>query len=446
MPFGVRETGAATPGPARVDFDMLWKLAIAPALDQLGYRAVRADQDLGPLIIKEMLERLYYSDLVVADVSIANANAYYEVGIRHAARSTGCVLIAADWARPVFDLAQMRHVSYPNPNAILDQARAQAIIDLLIKAIPERAVSNTPMLETIAGYPNAQPDGVRARELAGELEAFEDLRARMATINSMPKADRAALAQPIFQQHPAATTIRASVAVEMVKFIRDVVDDWQAARTYIETLPKIMRDQSFMQEQLALAQSKQGNHISAITALNKLISLAGDTSERQGLVGGRYKKLYNESVKAAKADALGTSKPNAAFLEQAIKHYELGMRLDLNDYFPSCNLPGLYRERGGLGDEDRAVAAAAVARFACERSLKRNPDDVWGKPTFLGLAFAERNVTAAEEIAQWVERDTGAGWMLDTTLDDLRRYVAQTSDAATRDRMQAIVDRLVALL
>ena len=93
MPFGIKDTGATPPAPARVDFDALWKLAIAPALDNLGYRAVRADQDLGPLIIKEMLERLYYSDIVVADVSIANANAYYEVGIRHAARTEGCVLI-----------------------------------------------------------------------------------------------------------------------------------------------------------------------------------------------------------------------------------------------------------------------------------------------------------------------------------------------------------------
>lgn len=101
MPFGKKSTGIQS--PAIVDFDELWNKAFKPALIALGYRPVRADQDTDSLIIHQMLERLYYSDVVIADISIANANVYYEVGIRHAARTEGCVLIAADWSRPVFD-------------------------------------------------------------------------------------------------------------------------------------------------------------------------------------------------------------------------------------------------------------------------------------------------------------------------------------------------------
>jgi hypothetical protein len=301
------------------------------------------------------------------------------------------------------------------------------------------------MPEIIPGYPKSQRGGERARELAGQLDAFEKLRAAMAAIVSMPRDGRAALAAPIIEQHPAVTTTQASVAVEMIKFIRDGLGDWSAAQAYIEGLPEALRNQDFMQEQLALAQSKQGDHIKAIAALNALVKLTGDSSERQGLLGGRYKKLYNDSVKAAKVDVTGAMKPQRQYLESAIKHYSQGMQLDLNDYFPSCNLPALYRERGGIGDEDRAIATAAVARFACARSLKRNPDDEWAKPTLLGLAFAERNVAAADEIAQQVEQETGAGWMLDTTLDDLRRHVDQTLDADVRGRLRAIVERLAAL-
>jgi hypothetical protein len=36
-----------------------------------------------------MLERLYFSDLVVADVTIPNGNVYHEIGIRHASRPRG---------------------------------------------------------------------------------------------------------------------------------------------------------------------------------------------------------------------------------------------------------------------------------------------------------------------------------------------------------------------
>ena len=91
MPFRTKDTFATPPAPAKVNFDALWEKALRPAIAVMGYEPVRADQDLGALIVKEMLERLYFSDLVLADLSIANGNVYYEVGIRHAACRAGCV-------------------------------------------------------------------------------------------------------------------------------------------------------------------------------------------------------------------------------------------------------------------------------------------------------------------------------------------------------------------
>jgi hypothetical protein len=59
---------------------------------------------------------------------------------------------------------------------------------------------------------------------------------------------------------------------------------------------------------------------------------SGDTSERRGLLGGRYKKKWAKSR-------------NLADLDRAIAEYETGMKLDLNDYYPSSNLARLYRTR-----------------------------------------------------------------------------------------------------
>jgi hypothetical protein len=435
MPFGVKETGGLS--PPRVDFDALWKMAIEPALGELGYRPVRADQDMGALIIKEMLERLYYSDLVVADVSIANANAYYEVGVRHAARPTGCVLIAADWSRPVFDLAQVRHIPYPHPDERVDEAEAEAIKQRLVAEIPKWAASKTPLLETIAGYPNAPSDGRRARELARQLEAFEQLRADLATIARMPEAQRETAASRLLASRPPARVQLGAVAVEIFKFLRDVVGDWKRSLEYIDALPEAIRKTPFMAEQRALAQSKDGDHWNAIAALEALVQTHGDSSERQGLLGGRYKRLYNESKK--------TGTPDSKLLHRAIDHYERGMKLDLNDYYPSCNLPALYRERGQQGDEERAKAAAAVARIACERARERSSDDPWLRPTLLGLALAERNAAAFREIAGEVEREGGAGWHLATTLEDADRHLEQTPDLDLRSQLSAVVLRLRSL-
>jgi hypothetical protein len=118
MPYGRKPTQADPGrGPAEIDFNALWDNGYVPVIKDLGYEPVRADQDTGGLIISQMLERLYFADLVLADMTVPNGNVYYEVGIRHAAQKTGCVLLAADWSKQLFDVVQMRTVRYPLPRA-----------------------------------------------------------------------------------------------------------------------------------------------------------------------------------------------------------------------------------------------------------------------------------------------------------------------------------------
>ena len=124
MPFRTKDTNAPPPAPASVNLDALWQKALRPVLEELGYQPVRADQDLGALIVKEMIERLYFSDLVLADMTLPNGNVYYEVGIRHAARQDGRVLVSADLSKTLFDVDQMRQVRYPLPEGDIGDATA----------------------------------------------------------------------------------------------------------------------------------------------------------------------------------------------------------------------------------------------------------------------------------------------------------------------------------
>src|ERR1700680_2055534 len=132
MPYGTKATNArpGSPAPARINFDRLWNTALKPAIEALGYAAVRADFDLGGMIIQEMLQRLALCDLVIADISISNVNVYYEVGIRHAAVAHGCVLVAADWAVVPFDLNQVRQLRYKLPAEKIDGDAAAEIIEI----------------------------------------------------------------------------------------------------------------------------------------------------------------------------------------------------------------------------------------------------------------------------------------------------------------------------
>ena len=129
MPFRTKDTGAAPPAPGKVDFDALWERALLPLVEGLGYRPVRADQDLGGMIILNMLQRLYFSDLVLADLTVPNGNVYYEVGVRHAMKRSGCVLIGADWSRQLFDLDQISQARYPLPEGEVTEATGTTSVE-----------------------------------------------------------------------------------------------------------------------------------------------------------------------------------------------------------------------------------------------------------------------------------------------------------------------------
>ena len=88
MPYGRKPTQVepSSNAPGEIDFNALWDRAFAPTIQALGYEPVRADQDTGALIITQMIERLYFADLVLADMTIPNGNVYYEIGVRHAAQ------------------------------------------------------------------------------------------------------------------------------------------------------------------------------------------------------------------------------------------------------------------------------------------------------------------------------------------------------------------------
>ncbi|MEA2093216.1 MAG: hypothetical protein U9P11_01480, partial [Pseudomonadota bacterium] len=64
MPFRKRAVPAPPRGaPAQIDCDALWDRAFHPALEELGYLPIRADAEIGTVIVKDMLERLALAEL-----------------------------------------------------------------------------------------------------------------------------------------------------------------------------------------------------------------------------------------------------------------------------------------------------------------------------------------------------------------------------------------------
>lgn len=108
-PFGVKQN---------IDFERVQKELIAPALAGAGITGDTTAEILEAGNIRtDMFELLLLADLVVADVSIDNANVFYELGIRHALRSRRTLLIRARGGATIpFDLRTDRYLEYDAQN------------------------------------------------------------------------------------------------------------------------------------------------------------------------------------------------------------------------------------------------------------------------------------------------------------------------------------------
>ncbi len=434
MPYGTKPTGAASGAgaPDKIDFDRLWEAALRPAIDQSGYEPVRANEDIGALIIHEMIERLAISDLVLADVSIPNGNVYYEVGIRHAAQKQGCIMTAAAWSKPLFDIDQMRQIRYPLPTESISDATAGEIVTIVKTAIPLMRAGESPFYQVFPKYPEYDP--ARATAFKKSLEELSRFQAEIIAARSATGDECRTRALELRKRYYTGGPIQKSVAVELLYTLRDCTD-WTTTLDFIGTLPDDLRNSPLVKEQRALALSKSGDHDMAIGALRELILTGGDSSERRGLLGGRYKKKWNASG-------------NPADLDRAIAEYEAGMKLDLNDYYPSSNLARLYHTRKRKGDEDKARIAAAVTLTACERASERarlGKVDEWLNPTLLGSSFDAGDVEKAQELADRVKTEDPSAWKLATTLRDCR-IAAQLHAEPRRGELLGIVAQLESLL
>jgi hypothetical protein len=437
MPYGRKPTQAEPGhGPAEIDFNALWDHGYVPVIKELGYEPVRADQDTSALIIGEMLERLYFADLVLADMTIPNGNVYYEVGIRHAAQKTGCVLLAADWSKQLFDVMQMRTVRYPLPEGNITDETAAALHPKIKAGILALRDGLSPMHQSIPGYPD-HVDPAKATTTKDQLAELAAFQTKVRAVRIAAPEQRMQLAQALIASEgtPPATY---PIALALLLLLRDSVQktaDWNAVLAFVQRLPQKFTDEPEIQEIRAFATAQTGQDLEAIAALETLNARLGPSTERLGLMGGRYKRLR-------KAATTPSAKRQA--LTNAIERYEKGMRLDLNAYYCSSNLARLYRARAKAGDEELAQTAIRVTIAACERARELNLADDWLRATLLTAAFDSGDPDKAEGLADDVLNEGPAAWKIDSILADLNDSLLYVGDETKRARLAAVIERIKA--
>src|SRR6201996_2916891 len=109
MPFGVKMDAAGR----AINFDHVYEQIFKPAVVAADLLPVRADEEQAQgFIHKLMYERLLLSEYAIADLTILNANVYYELGVRHAAKPATTVMTMAGQTGLPFDVAGLRALPY----------------------------------------------------------------------------------------------------------------------------------------------------------------------------------------------------------------------------------------------------------------------------------------------------------------------------------------------
>ncbi|MDH5541247.1 MAG: hypothetical protein OEY03_17750 [Rhizobacter sp.] len=145
MPFGTK------PGADGKDihFNRIYAELLKPALEQAGFEVFRADDEQRAGDIRtDMFQELLVADLVLADLTLDNPNVWYELGVRHALRARGVVLVQGPRQTSPFDIYTDRKLRYHVLDGAPDPAHLQADIAALagmaqatLEAAAQRKVS-----------------------------------------------------------------------------------------------------------------------------------------------------------------------------------------------------------------------------------------------------------------------------------------------------------------
>ena len=134
MPFGIKPDPT---GRADIDFNKIYEMALEPAIEAAGMEPIRADQErTGGIIHKPMFERLLLSDFALADLTTANANVFYELGVRHTARPSTTLTVFATHQPIPFDVNFLRSMPYDlGEDNAFDEAEAEVLKQAVTKRL-----------------------------------------------------------------------------------------------------------------------------------------------------------------------------------------------------------------------------------------------------------------------------------------------------------------------
>jgi tetratricopeptide (TPR) repeat protein len=345
-----------------LDLDKTYKNIIKPAAEDAGLECIRADEIIHSGVIDvPMYEQLLNADVVVADLSTSNKNAFYELGIRHALRPYTTIIIAEDGMKAFpFDLNHVIVRQYHHLGEDIGYSEVMRFRADLTKAIKEILATHPPKNDSpiYTFFNELTPPALPAKEprrMRGGMVA-ED---RAKSLNATPEIFRGgADATPTY-----------NTLMQLVEEA-EAGDDFKAAKTLLARIRDIRKaadparpeDPTVVQRHArATYKSKEPTPLAAYRDAMEILSVlepeTTNDTETLGLWGAIQKNCWNETHERP-------------YLDQAIRAYSRGFYLR-NDYYNGINFAFLLNVRAAnAASKEEAIADFVQAKRIREEVLK----------------------------------------------------------------------------
>jgi len=431
MPFGQKPDAAGQ----LVDFDAVFREIIAPAVEQAGLAGVRADEEMGSGIIhKLMYERLLLSDYAVADLSIMNANVYYELGIRHAVRPASTVLLAASASRLPFDLGPTRALPYAlDPGGRpKDAATASAAVRDELNHCRQHYDVDSPLFQLLQGYKAPPIDHLKTDTFREQVAIANETREKL----RLARGQGVEALDAVRGELGDIGTTEAGITVDLLLSYR-AIGHWQRMVDVYRQMDPALARTVLVREQYAFALNRLGRGEEAEKELKDIIKERGPSSETYGLLGRVYKDRWQAARTA------GATVAARGHLRKAIDAYRLGFEADWRDAYPGINAVTLMSI---LNPADPAIASlATVVRYSIERRMSaRGMGDYWDHATIVELSVMQNDWDRAEVALSDAIVAMRETWEADTTANNLRMIETARREASQdTDRLAMLIDELM---
>ena len=314
---------------------------IKPVVVDAGLACIRADEIIHSTVIdKPMYDNLLSADLVIADLSTSNANAIYELGVRHALRPRTTIVMAESSFSFPFDLNHLSILKYEHLGKEIgfdEVMRVRAKLKDKIVNLIDRQETDSPVFLFIPSLPGAGPSGQALGVAPGTAPA-----------PMAPKKDDSSFAELMESFRSAKAAVKKPA-------------DWVAALELLKRMETMQPEDPYILQQRALATykseipDKQASLAEAKKLLQKLAPATSSDAETVGLWGAIHKRLWE--LRSDPAD-----------LDEAIRAYARGFYIK-NDYYNGINYAFMLDVRAASSAGDEGIADRVLARRVREEVL-----------------------------------------------------------------------------